>query len=118
MIAKLREHGIRIALDDFGSGYASIGYLKRFELDLIKLDRSFTERIAFDPEAAEVAQAIIALGQALKKDILAEGVETAAQAALLTTAGCASLQGWHFGRPATAEDVHARLRTAPGRAVA
>ncbi len=105
VIAQLRRHGIRMALDDFGTGYASIGYLQRFELDLVKLDRSFVERIAFDSDAADVALAIIALGSALHLPILAEGVESPEQATMLATAGCAYMQGWHYGRPMTAADI-------------
>lgn len=109
VIAQLRKHGIRMALDDFGTGYASIGYLQRFELDLVKLDRSFVEHVATDSDAADVALAIIALGSALRLPILAEGVETPEQAALLTTAGCAYMQGWHYGRPMSAAAIGARF---------
>ncbi len=105
IIASLRRHGITIALDDFGTGYASIGYLQRFELDLVKLDKSFVEDIAISPDAAQIAQAIIALGTALKLPIVAEGVETAAQATILTIAGCSRMQGWHYGRPVAADEM-------------
>lgn len=88
-----------MALDDFGTGYASVAYLKRFKMDKLKLDRSFVERIACDPEAASVAAAMISLGQALHLNIAAEGVETEEQAQALRIAGCTHLQGWLFGRP-------------------
>ena len=105
VIAQLRAHGIRIALDDFGTGYASIAYLRRFNLDQVKLDRSFVEGIANSTEAADVALAIIALSGALNLTVVAEGVESEAQASVLTVAGCDYLQGWHYGRPVTAAAV-------------
>lgn len=105
VIADLRAHGIRIALDDFGTGYASIGYLKRFKLDQVKLDRSFVENIASSTEAADVAFAIIGLSKALNLTVVAEGVETEAQATVLKVAGCNYLQGWHFSRPISADQV-------------
>ena len=108
IIAELQKLGIRIALDDFGTGYASIGYLRRFNLDFVKLDRSFVEGIAEDPEVQDVAMAIIALSRALKLPIVAEGVETEVDARILTVAGCDYLQGWHFGRPVPAAEI-ARL---------
>lgn len=113
IISGLRRSGIKIALDDFGTGYASIGYLQRFELDFVKLDKSFVDNVATNTDAAEVAQAIIALGGALRLPIVAEGVETAAQAAILSTAGCSFLQGWHFGRPMKSAEVDATLIARP-----
>ena len=110
IISQLRTHGIRIALDDFGTGYASIAYLRLFELDLVKLDRSLTERVAEDQNAVAVVHAIIALCSALKLPLLAEGVETSAQADLLRTIGCTYMQGWHFGYPQSAEATSANFR--------
>lgn len=112
IIQQLRMRGIRIALDDFGTGYASIAYLRLFELDMVKLDSSLTERVADDQTAVAVVKAIVALCKALKLPLLAEGVETLAQADLLRAAGCAYLQGWHFGHPQSAEDVTAYFRMA------
>jgi diguanylate cyclase (GGDEF)-like protein len=105
VLSKLQRIGIRVALDDFGTGYASVGYLKRFKLDKLKLDRSFVERIAEDGDAATVAGAIIALGQALHLTITAEGVETRGQADMLRVAGCTHLQGWLYGRPVTGDQL-------------
>lgn len=110
IIRQLRMYGIRIALDDFGTGYASIAYLRLFDLDLVKLDRSLTARVADDQTAVEVVRAIIALCNALKLPLLAEGVETPAQAEMLRNAGCAYMQGWHFGYPQSAEATAASFR--------
>nr|WP_314446319.1 EAL domain-containing protein [uncultured Sphingomonas sp.] len=109
VLGRLRRIGVRVALDDFGTGYASVAYLKRFKMDKLKLDRSFVERIASDPEAASVAGAMIALGQALNLNIAAEGVETEAQAKALRIAGCTHLQGWLFGKAQSCQ----RLDPAP-----
>ncbi len=112
IIAELRSHGIKIALDDFGTGYASIAYLRRFNLDQVKLDRSFVEGIAGSNEAADVALAVIALSSALNLTVVAEGVESEEQAAMLRVAGCEYLQGWHYGRPVAAADVTAQIAAA------
>lgn len=111
-IRRLRTHGIRIALDDFGTGYASIAYLRLLEFDLVKLDRSLTERIAQDQNAIAVVHAIIALCSALNLPLLAEGVETSDQADLLRTVGCTYMQGWYFGYPQSAEVTSANFANA------
>ena len=107
VIRTLRRRGVRIALDDFGTGYASIGYLRRFQFDLVKIDRTLVEAVVSDPAAADVFVAIVSLCKALGLPILAEGVETPEQAAMLTDNGCAFLQGWHFGRPMLAAQIDA-----------
>ena len=109
VIEDLQQLGIRVALDDFGTGYASIGYLRRFKLDFVKLDRSFVDGIAQSAEAQDVASAIIALSKALKLPIVAEGVECAADADILTEAGCHFLQGWLYGRPMPAAAIDRQL---------
>ena len=105
VIKALRRRGARIALDDFGTGYASIGYLRRFQFDLVKIDRSLVEAVVYDSAAADVFVAIVSLCKALGLPILAEGVESGDQAAMLTENGCAYLQGWHFGRPMRAAQI-------------
>lgn len=99
MITRLRALGIRISLDDFGSGYASVGYMQRFPLDKIKIDRSFVSSIVESAKSHEIAAAIVALCRAFRVAITAEGIETRAQADLLGAMGCDLLQGWHIGRP-------------------
>jgi diguanylate cyclase (GGDEF)-like protein len=105
VIHRIRSHGIRIALDDFGTGFASIGYLRRFELDRLKLDRSFVEFVDSSQQSADVAKAVIGLSHALNLPITAEGVETSPQALFLMLAGCQRLQGWHYGRAVSGEEI-------------
>lgn len=118
IVSQLRDIGTTIALDDFGAGYASIAYLRAFEFDVVKVDRSIVERVAMTSEAAEMMLAIVALCNALNLPCLAEGVETEAQAAICTSAGCQYIQGWYVGRPVPAEEVFPYGRPAsmePGR---
>jgi EAL domain-containing protein (putative c-di-GMP-specific phosphodiesterase class I) len=105
IVAKLRKIGACIALDDFGAGYASIAYLRSFEFDLVKVDRSIVKRSGQDPQAAEMLVAIVALCSALKLPCLAEGVETEAQAAICNSAGFQFIQGWYVGEPVAASEV-------------
>lgn len=99
MLARLREVGMRISLDDFGSGFASLGYLRRFPLDKVKIDRSFVAPLERDPRAQRIAAAVVALCRAFDIPITAEGVETEGQASFLRAAGCDCFQGFLFGRP-------------------
>lgn len=111
IFGRLQKLGIRVALDDFGAGYASVGYLRRFNLDGLKIDRSLVESVIHDHEAADVVNAIVALGKALGLSITAEGIEHRSQADMLSIAGCRHLQGWLFGRPASAAETLARLQS-------
>ena len=105
---ELRALGVRIALDDFGSGYSSLGYLQRFPFDKLKIDRSFVIPLGQSPNAAVIIQAIVALGRALNVSTVVEGVETEEQRVLLRLAGCDEMQGFLFARPAAVETI-ARL---------
>jgi diguanylate cyclase (GGDEF)-like protein len=109
---RLRAIGLSIALDDFGTGYSSLSYLDRLPIDEIKIDQSFVRRIADDPSAAAIVQSVLALASRLGKQVVAEGVETEAQAELLRALGCKAVQGYYFGRPMPAEDFR-KLFTAP-----
>ena len=110
VLDRLRRLGIRIALDDFGMGFASLGYLRRFTLDRIKLDRSLTAHIAESPKDAAIVAAVVDLARALALPVTAEGVETGAQASMLRFMGCTRLQGWHFGRPVPAGSLEPSAR--------
>jgi diguanylate cyclase (GGDEF)-like protein len=94
-----REAGIEVAIDDFGTGYSSLAYLKRFEIDYVKIDRSFISNLAPDTSDLALTHAIIAMAHALKLKVVAEGVETELQRDLLAQAGCDFAQGYLFSRP-------------------
>jgi len=98
----LRDHGIRFYIDDFGTGYSSMAYLKRLPADGLKIDRTFIVDLGSDNDDAAIVDAILAMGRHFNLAVVAEGVETAAQADYLRARGCGLLQGYHFGRPVDA----------------
>lgn len=104
-IEDLHGLGVRVALDDFGSGYSNLGYLQRFPLDKLKIDRSFVTALGASANGGVIIQAIVALGRALGLSILVEGVETEQQRVLLRLAGCDEMQGFLFARPAPAAAI-------------
>lgn len=106
----LREGGIQIAIDDFGTGYSSLSYLKRFHIDYLKIDQSFVRDIETDTNNLVLSQAMIVMAHALGLKVVAEGVETAGQLALLRQAGCDYAQGYHFSPPVAAEAFEVLLR--------
>jgi len=95
--------GVRIALDDFGTGYSSLSYLCRFPFDKIKIDGCFTRDADRSSEARAILRSVLALGRSLGIPVLAEGVETSEQMALLRAEGCAEAQGYYLGKPAPME---------------
>jgi diguanylate cyclase (GGDEF)-like protein len=105
----LRGMGIKISLDDFGTGYSSLSYLLRFPIDILKIDKSFIDEMANSESSTEIVKTIILLGHALKMEVIAEGVETEAQAMQLKAIGCDYIQGYWFSRPVPADDISARL---------
>ncbi len=114
VVAKMRAlHalGVCFSLDDFGTGYASLAYLKRFPFEQLKIDRSFIRDIASDPDDAAIVRAIVAMGDALRLDVVAEGVENDAQYAYLTEHGCRAFQGYLFGRPVPLAEFETRLES-------
>ncbi|HEU4844439.1 MAG TPA: bifunctional diguanylate cyclase/phosphodiesterase, partial [Burkholderiaceae bacterium] len=98
-IAALKQAGIGISLDDFGTGYSSLSYLKRLPLDQLKIDQTFVRDLPHAASDVAIVRTIVALGQSLGMDVIAEGVETAAQRDALAAAGCHAYQGYLFGKP-------------------
>ena len=101
----LKELGVAIAVDDFGTGYSSLNYLKDFPIDTLKIDRSFIQAMHDDSRDTLLAQAIVAMGRSLQLRVIAEGVETAEQLALLVGFQCDEAQGYLLARPMPAEDM-------------
>ncbi len=107
----LSAMGTQISIDDFGTGYSSLAYLKRFPIDMLKIDRQFVQDIAADPDNAVIVQAIIALAHALGIKAIAEGVESEAQIAFLHAHDCDAIQGYYVSEPLSADDFALFLRT-------
>ena len=107
----LRQLGVRISLDDFGTGYSSFAYLRRFAIDTLKIDRSFVSGLPDSEDDAAIARSIVAMAGQMGMDVVAEGVERADQARVLLEMGCNRAQGWHFGRPGSAEAAVGLLDT-------
>ena len=109
ILSELREYGVGIAIDDFGTGYNSLSYLKHFPVTALKIDRSFVAELGVDAFDKAISYAVTALGKALEIRVVAEGVETEAQAASLREIGCDELQGYYFSPPMTAGEIEGRL---------
>lgn len=105
----LATRGFRIEIDDYGTGFSSLGYLKMFPVHAIKIDRTFIQNIRNDADDHEIVASTIALGHKLGLSITAEGVETREQLIHLKTAGCDDIQGYYFQRPVAADDIEAIL---------
>lgn len=108
----LKESGLRIALDDFGTGYSSLSYLHKLPIDVLKIDKSFVDRIAEAGGTRTIVEAVIAMARHLGQYVVAEGVERREQQMVLQEAGCDALQGYLLGRPESPEDAGARLAAA------
>ncbi|MBU1986848.1 MAG: EAL domain-containing protein, partial [Proteobacteria bacterium] len=107
---RLKGLGVRLSLDDFGTGFSSLAYLSRFSIDLIKIDQSFISDVTINPVNASIVTATIAMAHKLGKNIIAEGVETEAQMAFLRRHDCDEMQGYLFSKPLPAEDFATLLR--------
>ncbi len=116
-LAGLAQLGVSIALDDFGTGYSSLNYLRRFPVDVIKIDRSFVSDIPDNPDACAIATAVVAMAQSLRKHTIAEGIETPAQLEFLRALACDSGQGYLFSKAVPAEELTQRAEE-PARCAA
>jgi len=103
ILAKLKSLGVLLAIDDFGTGFSSLAYLKRFPVDILKIDKSFVDGVANNHHDTKIVEAIIALGHALDLRVIAEGVEQPEQLAQLRSLGSELGQGYFFGRPLSGE---------------
>jgi diguanylate cyclase (GGDEF)-like protein/PAS domain S-box-containing protein len=109
----LKAIGVRLAVDDFGTGYSSLSYLRQFPVDTLKLDQSFVHDLTTSADHGTIVGAVIDLGKRLRQRVIAEGVETREQHALLLEHQCGEGQGYYFGRPVTGEEFARELREAP-----
>ena len=109
LLRDLRELGVRIAVDDFGIGYSSLAYLKRFPLNTVKIDRTFVGDLETDENDAAIAHSIVTLAHSLGLQVVAEGAETVRQIEMLREFGCDSVQGYYFSRPVPAHEFEAML---------
>jgi diguanylate cyclase (GGDEF)-like protein/PAS domain S-box-containing protein len=110
LIAQLKALGVQVAIDDFGTGYSGLSYLMRYRFDVLKIDRSFVQGLPDDPRNTAIVQAIVAMARALDYRVVAEGVETFAQADSLRDYGCTEVQGFLYGRPVPAAEFVTLLR--------
>ncbi|KPF95624.1 diguanylate cyclase [Rhodopseudomonas sp. AAP120] len=119
ILRRIKNLGVRVAMDDFGAGYSSLSYLQSFSFDKIKIDQVFTRKLEINPDSAAIVEAILDLARRLKLPVIAEGVETESQLAFLAGAGCQEVQGYLIGRPHPIEQYrHVTGVAAPAQPVA
>ncbi len=109
LLHRMKTLGLKVAVDDFGTGYSSLSYLSRFPVDILKIDKSFVQHLGGDSGKGELVHTIVRLGESLRLDTVAEGIETAVQRDALTAMGCTFGQGYLFARPLPVEDVDVLL---------
>jgi len=117
-LTELKKLGVRIAIDDFGAGYSSLTYLHRFPIDILKIDRTFVERLGSIDGGDDFARAIISLGNTLELEIVAEGVELEHQQRQLIELGCVAGQGYYYSRPALLQEIEYSVHIARRRSMA
>ena len=110
MLLDLKQYGVNISMDDFGTGYSSLSYLKMFPLTTLKIDRSFIKEIEKNEDDQEITRAIIAMGQSLSLNTLAEGVESQEQVDILKEYGCDYIQGFFYSKPLPSTQMTEYLR--------
>ncbi|MCI4410065.1 MAG: EAL domain-containing protein [Thiotrichales bacterium] len=111
IMQRLSELGVQLSIDDFGTGYSSLSYLQKFPLDKLKIDMSFVHNMLESKDSAAIARAIVQLGKSMELTVIAEGIETQAQQAMLAEMGCEQGQGYHFSRPLSADALVAFMTT-------
>lgn len=112
VLHRLKAVGVHLAVDDFGTGFSSLAYLKRFPVDALKIDRAFVDGLEHQESDDAFVRSIISLAEALGLDVVAEGVENQEQADVLLALGCVRAQGYYYGRPVPAADLRQRLTRA------
>ena len=105
ILTELHHLGVQLAIDDFGTGFSSLAYLKRFPVQILKIDRTFVDGVGVDPDDTSIVSSIIGLARTLNLDVVAEGIEDATQVGELLRLGCDRGQGFHLARPAPPEDI-------------
>ncbi len=115
MLEELRAQGLQVSIDDFGTGYSSLNYLKQLPIDTLKIDRTFIQDMEINADSFQILKAILNLAQALKLDVIAEGIETATQAQKLSTLGCIYGQGHWFSKPLDSQAASDLLERSPDR---
>ncbi|MBI5495735.1 MAG: EAL domain-containing protein [Deltaproteobacteria bacterium] len=117
-LEKMRKLGVRVAVDDFGTGYASLSYIRHFPMDTLKIDRQFIKGLPMGHENAAISSAIIALARSLRLEVVAEGVEQEAEEEFLRSVGCHVIQGYRYSKPLTAPELEAWRAARPAAAPA
>ncbi len=113
MLSRIKSLGVKLSVDDFGTGYSSLSYLQRFPLDTLKIDRSFTEAIGQGGDSMEIVRTLLPMAKSLRLNVIAEGVETAEQLAILRKLHCEYAQGFYFSQPLAADQAAALLERHP-----
>jgi EAL domain-containing protein (putative c-di-GMP-specific phosphodiesterase class I) len=112
----LRDAGVQVSIDDFGTGYSSLAYLKKFDIDYLKIDQTFVSNLENDTDDLALCEAIIVMAHKLGLKVIAEGVETEHQRDILARAGCDYAQGFLYSKPVPSDEFEAMLtRTRAGR---
>jgi diguanylate cyclase (GGDEF)-like protein len=118
ILKALRSRGVQLAVDDFGTGYSSLSYLRKFSMDVLKIDQSFVRQITTAPDEASIVTAMISMGRSLNLRVVAEGVETPEELAFLRARDCDEAQGYYFGRPVPPDQFAKMLASGIPEAVA